>query len=362
MEKNKKGIDFPESENYKISKEVYGDEQEEVDAKQKRQLNKKYDSSDHHNLYQKAAMKELTTGKTSGGKAAADLAMDTLPMIMMGYIGAKGLKKSEPYKAAKLREAADSMNYRYVNPDALTEITGKVTSPSGLLGHEVYRLWGKEAKKEMEGEAKKIANRVFSRKIENGEMTLEEASKIADIISSKKLTPQAKEIQDEISSELLDWAKKNVRDAKSVVNDNVRLAKIKGENGKVSTKVQLEKGDRTVRNSPAIAMAEGAFLAGNGAAKDIGRFANPGSRHDMLLANEKGLTSTGLPSISEIVEGTGMAYNKNEAIKEMNKAFDYIMENGDEEQLKRAYEVYNNTNFNKKSEVISALKRMLGKD
>lgn len=336
--------------------EVYGPEEEPLEhkANRKREENSKLDNYENKNPFTRENMKELTGEGKATWKKGMDFILDSGVPILFGYVASKGLKLPEKYKGAKLREAADTASFKYATPKALQE--GKVVNPRGMLDHAIYSIWGKDYRKKISEEAEKIADKVFASKINNGELSVEEAKKVAEAIHSGKLTPQAKEIQDEITSKLSTWVERNVPNAQDKVNQHVNLQ----TDGKGNVKVDIPKTDRITRNLPTIAATSIAIGEANTAMKDLSKFfPDPDEYHKRLLANEKGLVSTGLPTLSEISEDLGFAYNKEEVIKECNKIFDYIMENGDEEQLKRAYEIYGNTNFNKKKEAISSLKSLL---
>lgn len=336
--------------------EEYGPEEEPLEhkANRKRKENSKLDSYENKNPFTRENMKELTGEGKATWKKGVDFVLDTGVPILFGFAASKGLKLPEKYKGAKLREAASTASFKYTTPKALQE--GKVVNPRGMLDHAIYSIWGKDYRKKIGEEAEKIADKVFASKINKGELSVEEAKKVAEAIHNGKLTPQAKEIQDEITSKLSIWVEKNVPNAQDKVNQHINLQ----TDGKGNVRVDIPKTDKITRNLPTIAATSIAIGEANTAMKDLSKFfPDPDEYHKKLLANEKGLVSTGLPTLSEISEGLGFAYNKKEAIKECNKIFDYIMENGDEEQLKRAYEIYGNTNFDKKKEAISSLKSLL---
>lgn len=342
--------------------EVYGPEEEPLEHKadRKRKENSKLDNYENKNPFTRENMKELTGEGKATWKKGVDFVLDTSVPILFGFAASKGLKLPEKYKGAKLREAANTTNYKYVTPKALNIVEGSVVNPKGMLDHAVYGIWGEKYRKRIEKEAEKIADKVFASKISKGELSAEEAKKVAEAIHNGKLTPQAKEIQDEIANGLIPWIKENVPNAQDKVNQHVNLQTVKKPGGKELVKVDIPKTDKITRNLPTIAATSIAIGEANTAMKDLSKFfADPDEYHKRLLANEKGLVSTGLPTLSEISEELGFAYNKEEAIKECNRIFDYIMENGDEEQLKRAYEIYGNTNFDKKKEAISSLKSLL---
>ena len=342
--------------------EVYGPEEEPLEhkANRKRKENSKLDNYENKNPFTRENMKELTGEGKATWKKGVDFVLDTGVPILFGFAASKGLKLPEKYRGAKLREAASTTNYKYATPKALNMVEGSVVNPKGMLDHAVYGIWGEKYRKKIEKEAEKVAGKVFASKINKGELSVEEAKKVADALHSGKLTPQAKEIQDEITNELIPWIKENVPNAQDKVNQHVNLQTIKKPDGKEVVRVDVPKTDKITRNLPTIAATGMAIGEANTAMKDLNKlFADPDEYHRKLLSNEGGLVSSGLPTLTEISEELGFAYNKEEAIKECNKIFDYIMENGDEEQLKRAYEIYGNTNFDKKKEAISSLKSLL---
>lgn len=331
--------------------EVFGPQEAPIDVKAeiKRNENSKFDNYENKNPFTRENMKELTGGEKATWKKVDDAITDLSIPLLSAFAASKMLSLPEKYKAAKLREAADYSTHSYVTP--LAPNGGLVTSPEGPLSHAIHNIWGKAFQgkgKILEKKLYEIRDNIINKKIKTGELTREEAREMGELLNKGNVTPEASKIIDEIVEEYNSWVIKNVPNAGDKVKRYVKYNQVTDAKGHPKITVEIPKIDKFTRNLPAIAGTAATFVEGNALLKDAQKF--------FFKPDKGGVTPSGLPTISEILNASNLSYDKEEAIKECNKAFDYIMENGNEGKLMRAYEAYGNTNFNKKKDVINTLK------
>jgi len=334
----------------------YGPEEEPIEHKadRKREENKGLDNYKNKNPFTRENMKEITTGDKATWKKVDDTFTDIMPMLL-AFAAAKGIRTSGKRTAAKLRNAASKIEYSQTSPQLFKKVSGTIDAPSGDLAKAVHDLYADAylRSKSKGFQNDKLMKKIFKKNLESIKKELLEKGFSKDEIEDIIL----KSVNDdsELSREVFDkLSRKSVKErsaAQTIVDENIKFEDL--PNRKV--KVVIPKTDNALLNAPAAINTLGAVGAADAALKGFERFGKPGERHDRLLAREQGLIPSGLPALSEISEATGLAYNKKEAIKEANKAYDYIMK----DQIKKAIEIYGETNFDKKSETINTLKALL---
>lgn len=325
-------------------------------AETKRKENTDFDEYENKNPYSKAAMEELVTGEPSKGNANADFVMDLAPTAIMLFT-AKGMKKTPAYKRAKLREAANMTDYSMTGPEVLTYVEGPADNPYGQLARAVKYYYGKDDKKRVSKELENgILKAIKTLKKKNPKLTdTEIVEMIESVRTGKNIDKFMKEDLDIIKNSIKDI---NFTPAQKIVDENIKTTKTPG--GK--TKVEVNTLNKIASSTPAALTGVGTLLAVGDIADKAWKLPEYNTL-ERLKKSEKGLQPTSpFFTLTEFLDGLTNGtwrYNKNETIKEVNKIFDYIQENGTEEQLKRAYEIYADTDFTKKSEAVDALKQLL---
>ena len=328
-------------------------------AESKRKENDKFDEYENPNPYTKANMEELLTGEPSKGVAAADFVMDMIPSAIMLFAG-KAAKKTPSYKRAKLRETANMTDYSMTGPGVLTRVEGSADAPHGQLSRVVKHYYGKDDTrrvfKELENELWKQA-KILKKKYPK--LTDQE---IVDIYEAIRTGKEVSKIGSEDVNAIKNAIKEiNFTPAQTIVDKNIKTSTT--PSGKV--KIEVNAMDKAASNAPSVLKSTSALLgAGNVADKAWKLRSDDGKEEfDRLKKGEKGLQpSSPFFTVTELLDNIAdgsWRYNKKEATKEANKIFDYIQENGTEEQLRKAYEIYANADFNKRKEAANALKDLL---
>ena len=325
-------------------------------AESKRKENSKFDEYENPNPYTKANMKELLSGEPSKGVGAADFVMDMAPSAIMLFAG-KAAKKTPSYKRAKLREAANMTDYSMTGPGVLTRVEGSADAPHGQLSRVVKHYYGKDDTKrvfkELENELWKQA-KVLKKKYPK--LTDQEIVDIYEAIRTGKEVSK-------IGSEDVNAIKNAIREinftpAQTIVDKNVKTSTT--PTGKL--KVEVNAIDKAASSAPSVLKSTSALL-GAGNVADKAWKLKEYNNLDELKKNEKGLQPTSpFFTVTELLDGItdgSWRYNKKEATKEANKIFDYIQENGTEEQLMKAYKIYADADFSKRNEAANALKDLL---
>jgi len=344
------------------------DDPKEVAARKNRQNNKKYDDYKSRNPYQKAAMRELLTGEVSKGKAAVDFGVDFLIPTILGIALGHASKKTPGYKRAKLREAADMTDYSLTGPEVITHLEGSTTKPYGQLSRAVKKLYGSEkldnalTEKEL---GEKLMGAVKKIKAHNPDATEDEILSLIEAVRTGK----SHKLANEQNVGFIEEAVKSVKNpAQIIVDKNIKTEKIPMDSGGEKTKIVVDNIDKLNAGLPYIADTLATANAVNAGVKYIPKaftddFDPEERMRQLRKTGSGGLASSslfdGIPTISEIFNSTNLKYDKKEVIKNANKIFDYIMENGNEEQLKQALSIYGDTNFNNRGEAVDALKSML---
>lgn len=325
--------------------EVYGPEEEPLEHKadRKRKENSKLDNYENKNPFTRENMKELTGEGKATWKKVDDTLTDFIP-LMVGFLGAKGIKGTQARKNARLKSEIDAQNFSWIPDNILREVSDGtvITGTHNPLSRTLYKAYdGKKVTKELEK-----AFEPLLKKYGKDGLTKEHLYKLYE----KGLKGELKDYANGDYPVIDDVLKINKKFEKKIPLTKSALEKVdfNGEKGNI----KITSKDKALLKAPA--MIEGASIASGLDSLERAR-----QRFEQRRPDEGALKPSGLPSISELLEGLNLSYNKKEAIRETNKIFDYIMENGDEEQLKRAYEIYGNTNFDKKGEAISALKAMV---
>lgn len=326
------------------------------DTKEYKEAEKKRNESENvkgskANAYSHASTESLVSGKPNVGTIIADTALDAIPAIALAISGHLA-RNSKGYKGAKLRDYAKNTEYRSGDPDLLAYAEGTIIDPSGPLSRPIRNLYGKPKEKEVNKKAEKAIKKVVSDKTKKGEITKVDAEVL------KRGGPVPKTLQkklDNVEEEAVKLIDVDIPSAKSVVDDNIKL--VESGNKRKTKKVEIPKTDKIIMAAPTVldtlAVASGAQDAFNAKLKI----------NDLRKLDKGGLQPTSpFMTVTEILDGVtndSWRYNKKEAIAAMNKIWDDVMENGTLEQQKEMVELYNNTDFNKKSSVIPSLKYAL---
>ena len=308
------------------------------------------------NAYSHANTEALVTGKPSIGTAIADTVIDAVPAVALAVAG-HAAKNSKEYKGAKLRDYAKNTEYKSMDPDLLTYAEGNIVDPSGPLSRPLYNLYGKPTEKKLQKKAEKTIKKIVGEKAKKGEITKEDAIQLF----TRPFDPKTPELQNKLNSvideagDIIMNSMDSLPSAKSVIDENVKM--VKSGNNVKTKKVSIPKTDKAVMNAPAVAKTLAAASGTQDALNTFIKF------KDMKTPDKGGLKpSSPFFTITELLDGLTndtWRYNKKEAISAMNNIWDDIMKNGTEEQQKAIVDIYNNTDFNKKSSVIPSLKQVL---
>lgn len=327
-------------------------------AEEKRNENNKVDGYENKNPYSKAVMKELLTGEKSKGVAATDFTIDLVPTILLAA-ASKFAKHSDAYKGAKLREHADNADYHAVGPHRLGYVEGTVSRPVGVMGHIIYKQYGKPAKEE----AEKQVNKVLRKLARKYKVSADKADDWVQSISSGVYD----DVPEGFIKDLLK-ERKNVEKYFEKVNqpaNEVLSANVKMKEGTRPGKPKVEsKGtDEIITSLPSTLSTVAGINTANDVANSLFKAKDDHEeRFKRLKANNGGLHPTSpFLTITNILDGFTdgtWRYNRKEAISVLNEIYDYVKEHGNEEQLKKVIEVYANTDFSKKSEAVNALKEL----
>ena len=308
------------------------------------------------NRYSHASTEALVSGKPSVGTAITDTVIDAIPTVALA-VGGHITKNSKGYKGAKLRDYAKNTEYKSGDPDLLAYAEGTVIDPSGPLSRPIRNLYGKPEEKKLQKKAEKAVKKVVADKIKEDKVSLVDAGVLKrGGPLPKTLAKKAEDIIEEAIPLVGD-----ATSAKSVVDKNIKL--INTGNSVKTKKVEIPKGDKVRMAAPTVlntlAVASGTQNA-----------LNTGLKFRDLRQMDKGGVQSTSPffTVTELLDGLtneSWRYNKKEAIAAMNKIWDDVMENGTPSQQKEMVEIYNSTDFNKKSSVIPSLKyalRLVNKD
>lgn len=331
------------------------------EAKRKREETRELDNYENKNPYTRSAMKGLVTGEPSKGVMATDFAIDILPSLAMLIIG-KAIKNSSQYKKAKLRESANITDYSITGGDVLTHMEGSSTSPYGQLSRAVKKYYGRPEEKEFQ---KRVEKGIWdaAKKIKKVDKNISD-EEIVEMVEMVRTGKKAQGANEEYLNIIKNSISDNVKDfkytpAQKIVDENVKTTKT--PSGKV--KVEVNRADKLAANAPGFLAGTSALLGAGDVANAAFKMKEPKNLASEAAKQERGLESTSpFFTITELLDSLSngtFRYNKKEATREANKIFDYIEKNGDEHQIKEAYRIYADTDFNKKGEAISALKQML---
>jgi hypothetical protein len=168
-----------------------------------------------------------------------------------------------------------------------------------------------------------------------------------------------------VSDEMVKYIRNmKIPSAKKVVNDSIELVSTNNPKKPYQQKMKKVGTDEIVKKAPTFMNTLAAMNAVSDAGNTLFKMKDDHEeRFKKLKEGEKGLGATSIfPTITNILDEASNGtwrFNKKMVINETNKIFDYIQKNGTEVQLKKAYEIYADTDFNKKEEAVDALKDMM---
>lgn len=277
-----------------------------------------------------------------GGKIVntIDTVIDVAPVLAAfagGKIGKKlAENKSEGYKAAKLREVADNTDYKYLNADVLDRAEGTVKNPTGLLSSSVYDFWGKDIEDRFKKKLLKSAEKYG--------VDAKEINKVLHQIESGDYAYGSNKFADEIMDFIADEIPARAKTKKYIKMEDTGTLGVK--------KVVVPESDNYMKHMPNAIQHMGfasGLVGGIGAAENLAAKAK---------RNEQGLRGAGMPGVSELLDATGVTYNRTELVNVLKDTYDYIIKNGTYNQRQRAREIMKEVDPKKKKELIENVKAM----
>ena len=288
--------------------------------------------------YQSMKTHDLATGKKSVGTSFGDVAIDvSAPFLLMG-LGSLA-KNSEAYKGAELRRAADHKNYRFTGSAPLDWETGTTEKPTGVLSRDIRELWGKDASKIIKDFSDKETAKIIKKYKLDKDGLKQAMSKVYHKLGTGA-EPEGK-LENDLYNFIVELStlSEKYRDAGAKVKQNIKIDRSTGHDV-----VEIPKSDKAVLKIPNA-------LEGAGAAMELGTIGH----HAM---SKGGIQGTGLPSLTEFFEGTGLAYSKRQLIAEINNLYDKAIKEGNYQQRKQAREIMAEINGKKKGDLIDKLEEM----
>ena len=327
----------------------------EVSKEKRNEAEREREKSKKPNAYSKDATRSLIDDTPlSLGVRLADTDINLIPDVLVMAVG-EGIRGSDGYNAARLRDFADMTDYTVTTPSGKEGIElakGSAWNPSGVLGRAIKKLFGD---KKYAKTVKKASQALKS--LANDGFTAKEAENIFKKLGKfRKMKVSELNLQgvSEKSAKLLDETFSLMPSADDVVRQYIKLEEIPGK--KFKYKVVKGSKDALTLAAPTALESGGAIAA----VKELG-----------TADNEKGIKigepmeyGVPIPFVDSVTEFFDKAtkgtwrYNKREAIDFLNEAYDKITKNGDEETLVNFLKAYNDIDFNSKKSVVDGVKKI----
>ena len=319
------------------------------------------------NPYSKAATESLISGKPSKMVRGTDFVIDMVPTAL-GFIMSRPVKNSKASKDAKIRESFDNTDFSHVGgPEILVDANyGSAAAPKGMLKRIINKTYGRvyreKINKELSSRLSKVAKKydldsekaitIFNEVRHNPELFTKGFSNLTDDMLN-------------VSNEMTRYINKmHIPTSKEVVNGSIELVSTNNPKKPYQQKMKKVGTDEIVKKAPTVMNTLATMNAVSDAGNTLFKMKDDHEeRFKKLKEGEKGLGATSIfPTITNILDEASNGtwrFNKKMVISETNKIFDYIQKNGTEDQLKKAYEIYADTDFSKKEEAVDALKDMM---
>ena len=307
-----------------VAPDIEKDENEGQASLNRTKLGKRENTEPHSlfiplfDAYNVEKTKELVEGKPSVATTVMDTAIDTLIPAASGQFVSEILKSLDGYKGAKLRNLANRTSYRTTDPELIDLAEGSIVNPSGVLERELYKSWGQDSIKKAEAYAQnQIEELIHLNKISPQELE--------DYVKTGNMTKNVRKLHDTIKNEVMS----NIPSAQSVLDEHLSLKPVENSPHR-NKEVEIRPGDKEILKTPDTTMGA---LSGAGA---VGGFNTLRRKTDEMRMPDKGGVNTYVPTISKILDDTGISYSRQSMIKYIDIIYDDIIANGSADQRKQA--------------------------